>query len=335
MAAPDYLLFETATGYAVFQVILRSDAVGNRLKMVQEAAQVGFTWVLSSHASLTVREDLAKFGKMVSLCSFAPFANAAEALSNANDISEGIVSPALKSLLELNLPKASKKHKVVLGVADRSLAGNIKNEFPGLECETGETSEIVADMLRGIRQHAQKLLKQLQEGDVERAQLGLGHAVSRSRVKFSVNRSDNQIIQAIATLDHLDKAINMFSMRVREWYSWHFPELIRIVSENYLYAKLALLIGDKSSIGDGSLHDVAAVVGDDAGVAQSIIDAAKVSMGQEIGEQDMANIMTFASRVVALTEFRKRLHAYLVAKMAVVAPNLSGKRALDQIVNRA
>ena len=29
-------------------------------------------------------------------------------------------------------------------------------------------------MLRGIRQHADKLLKQLQEGDVERANLGLG-----------------------------------------------------------------------------------------------------------------------------------------------------------------
>lgn len=92
-------------------------------------------------------------------------------------------------------------------------------------------------MLRGIRQHAHKLLKQLQDGDVERAQLGLGHAYSRARVKFSVQKvtahanshllfahmrqNDNHIIQAIATLDHLDKAINMFSMRVREWYSWY------------------------------------------------------------------------------------------------------------------
>lgn len=46
----------------------------------------------------------------------------------------------------------------------------------------------VQDMLRGIRQHAHKLLKQLQEGDVERAQLGLGHAYSRARVKFSVQK---------------------------------------------------------------------------------------------------------------------------------------------------
>ena len=41
------------------------------------------------------------------------------------------------------------------------------------------------------------------------------------------------IIQAIALLDTLDKDINTFVMRVREWYSWHFPELVKIVPDNY------------------------------------------------------------------------------------------------------
>jgi len=226
-------------------------------------------------------------------------------------------------LLEVNLPKIGKKNKVTLGVSDKNLAGSIKAAFPGLECETGDTSEIVQDMLRGIRQHAPKLLKQLQEGDVERAQLGLGHAYSRARVKFSVQKNDNHIIQAIATLDHLDKAINMFSMRVREWYSWHFPELIRIVSENHQYAKLALFIGDKKRLSDKDLHDVAEQVNDDAGIAQSIIDAARVSMGQDISDTDMENVTTFASRVVSLANYRKSLHGYLVSKMGIVAPNLA------------
>ena len=115
----------------------------------------------------------------------------------------------------------------MLGVSDKNLAGSIKASFPGVDCETGETSEVVADLLRGIRLHAPKLLKSLQDGDVERAQLGLGHAYSRAKVKFSVQKNDNHIIQAIATLDQLDKAVNTFSMRVREWYGWHFPELIR------------------------------------------------------------------------------------------------------------
>ncbi|KAI7676971.1 Nop-domain-containing protein, partial [Hortaea werneckii] len=166
--------------------------------------------------------------------SFAPFQGASQALENANDVSEGLMSDYLRTVLESNLPKASKKDKkkVTLGVGDRNLASSIKSSFPGIECETGETSEVVADLLRGTRMHAEKLLKNLQAGDISRAQLGLGHAYSRAKVKFSVQKNDNHIIQAIATLDHLDKAVNTFSMRVREWYGWHFPELVKIVSEN-------------------------------------------------------------------------------------------------------
>ena len=56
-----------------------------------------------------------------------------------------------------------------------------------------------------------------------KSQLGLGHAYSRCKVKFNVHKSDNMIIQSIALLDQLDKDVNTFSMRIREWYSYHFP----------------------------------------------------------------------------------------------------------------
>ncbi|KAI9773402.1 MAG: snoRNP complex protein nop56 [Geoglossum simile] len=305
MAGLDFLLHESSVGYAIFQVVHQADTIGNRLKEVQQASQ-----------------DLAKFGKMIKLVSFVPFQGAAQALENANDISEGILSEYLRSLLEMNLPKPSKK-SIVLGVADKNLAGSIKAVFPSVGCETGDTSEVVQDLLRGVRLHAPKLLKQLQEGDVERAQLGLGHAYSRAKVKFSVQKNDNHIIQAIATLDHLDKAINTFSMRIREWYSWHFPELIKIVSENQQYARVALFVGDKKTLSDDRLHDLAVIVNDDGDVAQSIIDSARVSMGQDISESDMVNVLAFAKRVVNLSEYRKSLFAYLVSKMNVVAPNLA------------
>lgn len=246
-----------------------------------------------------------------------------QALEELHDISEGIASEFLRSFLDLNLPKGNKKRKVVLGVADKILAGSIKGVFPTVECETGDTSEVVADMLRGIRLHSEKLLKQLREGDTNTAQLGLGHAYSRAKVKFSVQKNDNHIIQAIAILDQLDKAINTFSMRVREWYSWHFPELVKIVSENQKYARLALFVKDKKTLSDESLHDLAALVDDDHAIAQSVIDAAKTSMGQDISDADMENVTTFAQRVVSLSTYRKTLHSYLVSKMSVVAPNLA------------
>ncbi|TKA72925.1 Nucleolar protein 56 [Friedmanniomyces simplex] len=289
----DYLLHESSVGYAVFSVRMQADTVGARLKEVQEA-----------------HTDLARFGKMVQLVSFAPFQGASQALENANDVSEGIMSDYLQTVLESNLPKAGKKEK--------------KEGHPGrIECETGETSELAGDLLRGLRLHAEKLLKSLQTGDVSRAQLGLGHAYSRSKVKFSVQKNDNHIIQAIATLDHLDKAVNTFSMRVREWYSWHFPELIRIVSENQKYARCALFIGDKKKLSEDSLHDLAKLVDDDESIARAIIEAARVSMGQDISETDMENVMMFAKRTVELANYRKSLSAYLVAKMGIVAPNLA------------
>ena len=248
------------------------------------------------------------------------FRGSAQALENANEISEGIASQFLLSLLEMDLPKSG---SITLGVADKILAGAIKGAFPSLRCETGDTSEIVQDLLRGLRLHSPKLLKQLQDGDMERTQLGLGHAYSRARVKFSVQKNDNHIIQAIATLDHLDKAINTFSMRIREWYSWHFPELIRIVSENNLYAQLALLIGDKKRLADQDLDDLAALCGNDMGIAQSIVEAARISMGQDLSDADMENVTSFANKVVKLAAYRKALQTYLSQKIGIVAPNLA------------
>lgn len=52
---------------------------------------------------------------------------------------------------------------------------------------------------------------------------------------------DTMIVQAIGLLDDLDKELNTYAMRVREWYGWHFPEMTRIVADNVLYARAVRL----------------------------------------------------------------------------------------------
>ena len=52
------------------------------------------------------------------------------------------------------------------------------------------------------------------------------------------------IVQAIGLLDDLDKELNTYAMRVREWYGWHFPELTKIIQDNILYARAVKLMGD-------------------------------------------------------------------------------------------
>lgn len=46
------------------------------------------------------------------------------------------------------------------------------------------------------------------------------------------------IVQAIGLLDDLDKELNTYAMRVREWYGWHFPEMGKIVTDNIKYAQV-------------------------------------------------------------------------------------------------
>lgn len=36
------------------------------------------------------------------------------------------------------------------------------------------------------------------------------------------------IVQAIGLLDELDKEINTYAMRVKEWFGWHFPEMAKV-----------------------------------------------------------------------------------------------------------
>ncbi|KAG8997021.1 snoRNP complex protein nop56 [Tulasnella sp. 427] len=311
-----HVLFESASGLAVFNVV-QVEEIGSKTKEVQESIQ-----------------DISKFSRMVSLKSFSPFKSAADALQNINDISEGVVNETLKGLLELNLATTSKKSKVVLGVSDRFLGAAISSEL-GISCDNSERS---LELIRGIRLHAEKLLKGLQEGDVKKAQLGLGHSYSRAKVKFNVNRSDNMIIQAIALLDQLDKDVNTFAMRVREWYGWHFPELAKLVPDNYQFAKAAKFIGSKSTLTEDKLHDLAEILDNDETRAKNVIDAARASMGTDMSELDAINVLNFAQRVVELAEYRKSLTDYLAEKMNVVAPSLTaliGERIGARLISHA
>lgn len=79
------------------------------------------------------------------------------------------MSDFLRATLESNLPKPGKKKTLTLGVWEKNLAGSIKTAFPNLACETGDTNPVVADLLRGLRQHSQKLIKKLQPGDIDRS----------------------------------------------------------------------------------------------------------------------------------------------------------------------
>ena len=232
------------------------------------------------------------------------------------------------------MSKPSKKSSVILGLSDNALGGAIKSAL-SINCDVSDAAQ---ELIRGVRLHATKLLKGLQSDDLTKAQLGLGHSYSRAKLKFNVNRIDNMIIQAIALLDQLDKDVNLFSMRIREWYGYHFPELVRFVPDNHQYARVAQYIGDKNALDEDKLPDLAEILDDDMTLARNILDAARGSMGSSLSEIDMLNISSFATRVVSISEYRKSLISYLSEKMNLVAPSLTallGERIGARLISHA
>jgi len=86
------------------------------------------------------------------------------------------------------------------------------------------------------------------------------------------------IIQSISLLDQLDKDINTFAMRVREWYSWHFPELIKIVPDNITYARVVALLKARSNANDEFVQSLEEILGD-GDKSREVVLAARSSMG--------------------------------------------------------
>jgi len=123
---------------------------------------------------------------MVKLSASYSFKTAEEALENIMAISQNKVTPAMKNFLTTSLPatKSSKKQKFLLGIADANIGREIFEET-GI---TATTNDSVRELMRGIRTHFVKIMKKIEEEDVRKASLGLGHSFSRTKCATDVNR---------------------------------------------------------------------------------------------------------------------------------------------------
>lgn len=216
-----------------------------------------------------------------------------------------------------NLLKDLKEEKKVsLAVADPKL-GNAITKMPGLEISPVSDSS-TADLFRSIREHMTSLIPGLLPDEINTMSLGLSHSLSRHKLKFSPDKVDTMIIQAIALLDDLDKELNTYAMRVKEWYGWHFPEMARIINDNLAYSRVILSVGMRSNCSNTDLTDILPEE-----IEGAVKAAAEVSMGTEITEEDLDNIQALAEQVVGFTEYRQQLASYLSARMQAIAPNLT------------
>ena len=139
----------------------------------------------------------------------------------------------------------------------------------------------------------------------------------RYKLKFSADKVDTMIIQAISLLDELDKEINIYAMRVKEWYGWH-PEMQKIVLDNIQYAKVILKMGYRKNAHDLDFSDIL-----EENVEEEMKKTALISTGTDISDNDLKNIQELATQVLDLAAYRVQLFEYLQNRMHAVAPNLS------------
>jgi nucleolar protein 58 len=168
-----------------------------------------------------------------------------------------------------------------LAIADKALGKKIREKL-GIRCVHHDG---VNELMRGIRLQLEGLLEGVDQADLSAMSLGLSHSLSRYQLKFSPDKVDTMIVQAIGFLDDLDKELNNYAMRLREWYGWHFPELPKIVTENKMFARTVLQLGSRSLV---ETADLDSVLPED--LVEEVKAAARVSMGTEISEEDTLNI---------------------------------------------
>ncbi|KAI4196212.1 MAG: hypothetical protein LQ350_006705 [Teloschistes chrysophthalmus] len=249
---------------------------------------------------------------LLKLREFHAFDSAATALEQSAAIVEGKVTPTLAGMLDA----IKDEKKSSLAVADPKLASAI-NKLPQLSLSLISDAS-TGDLYRSIRNHLSSLIPALVPEKINTMSLGLSHSLSRHKLKFSPDKVDTMIIQAIALLDDLDKELNIYAMRVKEWYGWHFPEMARIVNDNLAYARIIIAMGMRTNAANA---DLAEILPEE--IEAAVKAAAEVSMGTEITSEDLDNIRGLAEQVISFTDERAQLSSYLSARMAAVAPNLT------------
>jgi nucleolar protein 56 len=141
--------------------------------------------------------------------------------------------------------------------------------------------------------------------------------IAKLRIKRAIKKRDSVIAQAIQTLDDLDRTVNLFMSRLREWYGVHFPELDRLVDKHETYARLIKNLGGRENFSIPNLENE--LIQEER--AKKLSKVATSSMGAAMAEEDLSQIQVLSKNILNLYELRRGMEKYIDKTMEEVAPN--------------
>ena len=130
--------------------------------------------------------------------------------------------------------------------------------------------------------------------------------IALTKTKLREVKKDKIIMQAISSLDELDRTINIFSEHLTEWYGLHFPELFRLIGSHEQYAKLVSESGNKKNIPNPKLNKVA-----------------EKSGGMDFSEEDMKIIQSYSKSILEMFKIKEELTKYIEKETTENVPNIS------------
>ncbi len=148
----------------------------------------------------------------------------------------------------------------------------------------------------------------------------VGVKLSKEKVRETVEERDQMIIQAINTIDDIDRILNILTDRVREWYGIHFPEINKIVKKHEDFVTLVAELGHRENFTYDNIKEVLPEFPDH--LAEKLEEAARDSMGAEMDEKDLAAVQRIAEVARELYEIRRKTADYIDESMDDVAPNV-------------
>jgi len=143
--------------------------------------------------------------------------------------------------------------------------------------------------------------------------------VSQQKLKEHAARLDLHAIQLVQAIDEIDKTINLFYMRLREWYGLHFPELYNVIDDPETYLKIVHAFPDRNEITTEKLEEIN-IPRKKAEIIESLAVASK---GASFDEEMSKLIDQLAELTIGLFKLRKEAARRLEKIMEQVAPNVT------------
>jgi len=141
---------------------------------------------------------------------------------------------------------------------------------------------------------------------------------AKEKVQQKFETKDVHIIKAVNLLEDVDSVSNLLTEQLIEWYSFHFPELLKYTKDTE-YLQLVHAIGQREKFTAGNVKKIVL----ESKAVEKIVKSAKNSMGSTTNQEDMKQIQSIALNCYSLQQERERLTKYLETQMTREMPNFT------------